>query len=247
MIRVLSKQWEVPMVSILALLSVLAIVGMWWLLRQGITAKPWLEQGVPNLAADIAAPALSKEKVGLGVFIAVVSSLFALFISAYAMRMQLADWKPLPIPKLLWFNTGVLFLSSVALHRTMRAVHDRDYDTARVGLLAAGTSALAFVSGQLLAWRQLMDEGYRLASNSANAFFYVLTGLHILHLLGGMVVLGIVIEKSWRSRMLEERQRLIVQLCTTYWDFLFVVWLVLFGVLTGWAGEFVDLCRQLLL
>lgn len=234
------------MASILALLSLLAIVATWWLIRQGITSKPWLEQGVTGDWVDDVSPVSSKEKVGLGVFIAVASSLFALFISAYAMRMQMADWRALPIPNLLWLNTGVLFLSSMALHRTKQAVKDRDPDTARIGLLASGMTALAFVSGQLLAWRQLMTEGYWLTSNSANAFFYVLTGLHGLHLLGGMVALGLVIERSWRTQDIDDRQRLIIQLCTTYWDFLLVTWLVLFAVMTGWAGEFIDLCRQVL-
>lgn len=234
------------MASILTLLSLLAIVATWWLIRQGVTSKPWLEQGVTDDWVDDVSPVSSKEKVGLGVFIAVASSLFALFISAYAMRMQMADWRALPIPKLLWLNTGVLFLSSMALHRTGKALKDRDSDTARMGLLAAGVTALAFVSGQLLAWRQLMTEGYWLTSNSANAFFYVLTGLHGLHLLGGMAVLGFVIERSWRTRGLDDRQHLIIQLCTTYWDFLLVAWLVLFAVMTGWAGEFIDLCRQVL-
>jgi cytochrome c oxidase subunit 3 len=234
------------MASILALLSIFAVVATWWLIRQGITSKPWLEQGVSSDWDNSTALGPSKEKVGLRVFIAVASSLFALFISAYAMRMQMPDWRDLPIPKLLWINTGILILSSLALHRTNRAMSDRDFDAARAYLLASGVTALAFVSGQLLAWRQLMDEGYWLTANSANAFFYVLTGLHGLHLLGGMAVLGMVIEKSWRARALDDRQRLTIQLCTTYWDFLLVAWLVLFGILTGWAGELVDLCRQIL-
>lgn len=234
------------MASILALLSLLAIGATWWLLRQGIASKPWVEQGVPGSWTDASPSGPTKEKVGLGVFIAVASSLFALFISAYAMRMQMADWRALPIPRLLWLNTAILFLSSMALHRTNRAIRNGDDDTARISLLAAGITTLAFVSGQLLAWRQLMNEGYWLTSNSANAFFYVLTGLHGLHLLGGMVVLGMVIERSWRTRALYDRQRQTVQLCTTYWDFLLVAWLILFGVMTGWAGELVDLCRQVL-
>jgi cytochrome c oxidase subunit III len=234
------------MASILTLLSLLAVGAVWWLLRQGIASKPWLEQGVPVDWATSSSSEASKEKVGLGVFIAVASSLFALFISAYAMRMQMPDWRSLPIPRLLWLNTGILFLSSVALHQANRAMNNLNFRTARIGLLAAGVTALAFVSGQLLAWRQLVDEGYWLTSNSANAFFYVLTGLHGLHLLGGMVVLGLVIERSWRSWALEDRQQLTVQLCTTYWDFLLVMWLILFGILTGWAGELIDICRQLL-
>jgi cytochrome c oxidase subunit III len=234
------------MASILALLSLFAVVATWWLIRQGIASKPWLEQGVSDGWMQDASQVRPKEKVGLSVFIAVASSLFALFISAYAMRMQMPDWRALPIPGLLWLNTGILFLSSITLHRAKHADRESDFDTVRIALLAAGVTALAFVSGQLLAWRQLMNEGYWLTSNSANAFFYVLTGLHGLHLLGGMAVLGMVIEKSWRSRGLEERQRLTIELCTTYWDFLLIAWLVLFAVMTGWAGELVDLCRQIL-
>jgi cytochrome c oxidase subunit 3 len=115
----------------------------------------------------------------------------------------------------------------------------------RMGLLAAGISAMAFLSGQLLAWRQLTGEGYLLAANPANAFFYVLTGVHGLHLLGGLVALGRTTEKAWRETTTEPL-RLSVELCATYWHFLLLVWLVFLSVLTGWAGEFVDICRQLL-
>jgi cytochrome c oxidase subunit 3 len=112
-------------------------------------------------------------------------------------------------------------------------------------LLAAGISALAFLSGQLLAWRQLTGEGYLLAANPANSFFYVLTGVHGLHLLGGLVALGRTTEKAWRETI-TERLRLSVELCATYWHFLLIVWLVFLSILTGWAGEFLDICRQLL-
>jgi cytochrome c oxidase subunit 3 len=104
---------------------------------------------------------------------------------------------------------------------------------------------LAFLSGQLVAWQQLTGEGYRLAANPANAFFYVLTGLHGLHLLGGLVALGRTTEKAWRTAD-TARLRLPVDLCATYWHFLLLVWLVFLSILTGWAGEFVDICRQIL-
>lgn len=234
------------MASILTLISLLTVAGLWWLLRQGITSKPWLEQGPAVDWAPSLSPGPSKEKIGLGVFMAVASSLFALFISAYAMRMQMPDWRPLPVPNLLWVNTGILILSSLALHRAGRTVSNPDINILRVDLLAAAVTALAFISGQVLAWQQLMAEGYWLASNSANAFFYVLTGLHGLHLLGGLAVMSFVIERSWRSSILSERERQTVRLCAAYWDFLLVVWLILLGVLTGWAGEFIDICRQIL-
>lgn len=231
--------------SILIFLTALLVIGIWWLSRQGLMSKPWLEQGVAiGWPAARSAPS-SAAKVGLGVFLAVVGSLFALFISAYAMRMQMPDWRDVPLPKVLWLNTGMLVLSSVALHEARKAARRAEEQELRLGLLAAGVTALAFLSGQLLAWRQLTADGYLLASNSANAFFYVLTGIHGLHIMGGLVALGRTIAKAWRG-MAPERLRLSVELCATYWHFLLFVWLVLLSVLTGWAGDVIDICRQLL-
>jgi cytochrome c oxidase subunit III len=229
--------------SILLFLSVLAIIGAWWLSRQGLASKPWLEQGTADILPE--ANATPPSKIGLGIFLAVVGSLFALFFSAYAMRMQLPDWRTLPIPAILWLNTAMLVLSSLALHGATSAIGRGEMPELRMGLLAAGISAMAFLSGQLLAWRQLTGEGYLLAANPANAFFYVLTGVHGLHLLGGLVALGRTTEKAWRETTTEPL-RLSVELCATYWHFLLLVWLVFLSVLTGWAGEFVDICRQLL-
>jgi cytochrome c oxidase subunit III len=229
--------------SILLFLSVLAVIGAWWLSRQGLASKPWLEQGTASVLAETNATPPSK--IGLGIFLAVVGSLFALFISAYAMRMQLPDWRMVPMPRILWLNTVMLVLSSLALHGAKNAAGRGAMPELRLGLLAAGISALAFLSGQLLAWRQLTGEGYLLAANPANAFFYVLTGMHGLHLLGGLVALGRTTEKAWRETTAEPL-RLSVELCATYWHFMLLVWLVFLSVLTGWAGEFVDICRQLL-
>ncbi|WP_114942909.1 cytochrome c oxidase subunit 3 [Microvirga calopogonii] len=231
------------MASILLFLGVLAVIGAWWLSRQGLTSKPWLEQGGAGALPE-ATPA-PPYRVGLLVLLAVIGSLFALFISAYAMRMQLPDWRTLPIPRILWLNTAMLALSSLALQGAKRAADRDELPELRASLLAGGISALAFLSGQLLAWRQLSNEGYFLAANPANAFFYILTGLHGLHLLGGLVALGRTTEKAWRENA-TEKLRLSVELCATYWHFLLLVWLVFLSVLTGWAENFVDICRQLL-
>lgn len=230
--------------SILLFLTALFTIGTWWLLRQGVMSKPWLEQGVLEGPMPEPSPS-SAAKVGLGVFLAVVGSLFALFISAYAMRMQFPDWRDVPLPKVLWLNTAMLVLSSVALQDARNAARDGDENRLKIGLLAAGVTALASVSGQILAWRQLTADGYFLASNSANAFFYVLTGLHGLHVLGGLVALAGTAAKAWRGAPIGGL-RLSVDLCATYWHFLLAVWLVLLSILTGWAGAFLVICRQVL-
>jgi cytochrome c oxidase subunit 3 len=228
---------------VLFMAGIVAIIG-WWFSHQRLTAKPWLEEGV---ISDYPGEMLSRRpaRVGLGVFLAVVGALFALLTSAYLMRMDLPDWQALPVPALLWFNTGVLIVSSIALQFAQVAARHGDSDGVRTGLLAGGVSTFVFLVGQALAWQQLRNEGYVLATNPANSFFYLITGLHGLHVLGGLVALGRVIARAFSGAALPQL-RLSVELCTTYWHFLFVVWLVLFGLLSGSADDFLRICRQVL-
>ena len=112
------------------------------------------------------------------------------------------------------------------------------------GLIAGGLFAFTFLVGQLFAWQQLNAAGYFLSANPANAFFYLLTGVHGLHLLGGLVALARAIDKVWRGKL--GQVRLSVQLCAIYWHFLLALWFVLFTLLTPWVGDFAVICRQLL-
>jgi cytochrome c oxidase subunit 3 len=231
--------------AIILFMAGIAAIAGWWLSHQRLGSKPWLEEGVIVDLREESPASLPPAKIGLGVFLAVVGSLFALFISAYSMRMNMVDWRTLPVPRLLWFNTGVLVMSSIALQWAHMAARRNDIDGVIIGLCAGGASALIFLVGQLLAWRQLGLAGYFLASNPANSFFYLITAMHGLHLMGGLVALGRTTAKVWRGAEMAQ-VRLSVELCATYWHFLLLVWLVLLGLLTGWADDFVDICRQLL-
>ena len=233
------------MSAIILYMAGLAAIAGWWLSQQRLASKPWLEEG---LAADLREESVSSlpaAKVGLGIFLAVAGSLFALLISAYSMRLNLTDWRALPVPSLLWFNTGVLIVSSVALQWAYMAARRNDLDGVVVGLFAGGASAVTFLVGQLLVWQQLNVAGYFLASNPANAFFYLITAAHGLHLIGGLVALGRTTARMWLGVEMIQL-RLSVELCAIYWHFLLLVWLVLLGLLTGWTDAFVNICRQLL-
>ena len=218
------------MTATLLCLAVIMAVVVWWLVRQTLDVQPWVEQR--PLANDRGAEGLSLPpvKVGLGVFLAVATSLFALSISAYLMRRDGADWRPLAQPMVLWFNTAVLILGSVFFQRARNAAKSGRIGGVRLGLLAGGVCTLVFLAGQLLAWRQLNAAGHFLTANPANAFFYMLTALHGLHLLGGLWVWARTTLKLQRGAAVHE-VRLSVELCTVYWHFLLVVWLVLFGLL----------------
>jgi cytochrome c oxidase subunit 3 len=233
------------MSAIILFMAAIAAIAGWWLSHQGLAAKPWLEEGVAADLRENGTSSLPPAKIGLGVFLAVVGSLFAIFISAYSMRMSMVDWRTLPVPSLLWFNTGVLVVSSVALQWAHIAARRNDMDGVILGLLAGGVSAVTFLAGQLLAWQQLNAAGYFLASNPAISFFYLITAAHGLHLIGGLVALGRTTARVWRGAEVIQL-RLSVELCAIYWHFLLLVWLVLLGLLTGWTDSFIDICRQLL-
>jgi len=238
------------MVVTVIFMVVVAVLAGWWLSRQGLTAKPWLEVGV---GGDTGAQPSSHPtaKVGLGAFLVVAGSLFSLLVSAYSMRRGMADWHALPMPIVLWFSTGLLVLSSVALQTAVIAARRGEHDGIKSGLLAAGVSSLAFLAGQLLAWRELAASGYFTVADPAIAFFYLLTALHGLHVLGGLVALYRTTIKAFALSGTSTQQgleglTLSVKLCAIYWHFLLAVWLVLFSLLMRWTDDLIEICRGLL-
>jgi len=222
-------------------LIVLAIL-LWWLLLQKLQAKPWLTQGI-ELEPSNSVTFYPPKVIGLGVFLAVVTALFALFSAAYHMRMAVPDWTHLPLPKILWLNTALLILSSVALQWAWSStekisINDKtneSLDNIRHVLLGGSSMALAFLAGQLVAWQQLNAIGFFFSCSPASAFFYLFTGLHGLHLLGGLVVLSKTIIKSYHqdffNRAAIGETLLSIKLCAIYWHYLLLIWLAIFALL----------------
>ena len=232
-------------------LVVLAVLVAWWVSRQGLTAKPWLEVGVSDDARGVEPSVRPTAGIGLGAFLVVAGSLFSLLVSAYSMRKGMADWQSLPMPTVLWFSTGLLILSSVSLQTAVIAARRGEHDAIRSGLLAAGVASLAFLGGQLLAWRELAASGRFTAADPATAFFYLLTALHGLHVLGGLAALcrttikAFALSQPCTPQALGELTQS-VKLCAVYWHFLLLVWLVLFSLLMRWTDDLIAFCRGLL-
>ena len=162
--------------------------------------------------------------------LAIITSFFALLMSAYAERMELDDWVPLTEPQLLWVNTGILIFASIAFQWTRNAANAGNRPRLLPGMLVTGLATSAFVVGQLVAWRELNASGEYLTGNPANSFFFLLTGLHALHMLGGMYVwvrATLRLMSGGDVRLVRQS----IELCAVYWHFLLLVWLVLFGLL----------------
>jgi cytochrome c oxidase subunit III len=217
------------------------VVGVivWILVVRRLTAKSWesrsqagdVETGDVDVG-DVGAISLAPAKLGLSIFLAVVTSVFGLFFSAYAMRMHMdhGGWTHVAEPNVLWVNTVMLILASVALESARIAGRKGQKRALKGWLLAAGVFTFAFLGGQLAAWQQLNASGQFVTSGPAIAFFYLLTAVHGLHVLGGLLVWGKTMGRLAGGAELID-VRLSVQLCAVYWHFLLLVWVILFALL----------------
>lgn len=219
--------------------GIMLAVIVWWLLVRRLRNKPWLEQGVLPASQDSLTS--NPAKVGLLLFLGVVASLFLILNSAYLLRMELASgfapWVPVDEPGVLWVTTLVLALASVAMQLATGAAARDDVQLTRTYYIAAGVLTLVFLGGQLLAWRQLAAAGDYGAGTPAFAFFILITAIHGLHLLGGLVVLARTSARLWTSvenmtqaSLAAARQS--VQLTAIYWHFLLIVWIGIFALLS---------------
>jgi len=219
------------------LIAMLTAITVWWLLIQRLKDKPWMKQGVLPTSQETVTS--SAPKVGLWVFLAVVSSLFGLFASAYMMRVAghggLAVWQPLDEPNILWLNTLVLVLASGAMQVARNRIDAEDFRGGRSYFLTAGLLTVVFIAGQMLAWQQAHASGNLGPGNPAYAFFVLLTAVHGLHLVGGLFVLTRTTARIFRvdanNVVARSRLRTSVQLCTTYWHWLLLIWLGVFALL----------------
>ncbi len=179
-------------------------------------------QGAPGILGD---PAL----FGLWAFLGTVTMLFIGFTSAYILRRASPDWQPLAAPPILWLNTAVLLASSVGLEAARRRLRGWDLAGSERFLLATGFLGLLFVAGQYVGWRQLAARGIFLATNPHSSFFYVLTGVHALHLLGGLGWFVAAARRFRRMAYLPGEDGL--RLFATYWHFLGALWVYLLFLL----------------
>src|SRR3989449_5796211 len=173
---------------------------------------------------------ISKGQIGVWILLTAVIMLFAGLSSAYIVLRGVPSWQNIELPSLLWPNTTVLLLSSLAVELSRRAIRRNDIESMKRWLVVGGALGLTFLIGQVAAWRQLVNAGVYLPSTLQSSFFYILTGLHGLHLLGGIVAFGIVLAMALRNRLNAFHYEPL-KLCATYWHVLDALWVYLFLLL----------------
>jgi cytochrome c oxidase subunit III len=173
---------------------------------------------------------VSKAQVGVWILLGTIIMLFAGLSSAYIVLRGAPDWQNIEIPSILWLNTAILLASSATIAAARRSLDHARTTAMRSWLLVSGGFGVAFLIGQLEAWRQLVAAGVYLPSTLHSSFFYLLTGLHGLHLVGGMAAMGYVLIKAVRNRIVPGKDESL-KLCATYWHFMDALWVYLFILL----------------
>lgn len=180
----------------------------------------------------------ARYRVGVWVAIASIVMLFTALASAYIVRSASSDdWVPLQMPKVLWLSTAAILISSITIEISRRSL--KAQRNARYGTWLTITTALGlvFVASQLMAWRQLVRQGVFMASNPHSSFFYLFTGAHGVHVLGGLIALAYLLLRTRRKRDTVEgelKRAGAADAATIYWHFLDGLWICLFLLLFFW-------------
>jgi cytochrome c oxidase subunit 3 len=179
-----------------------------------------------------------KYQVGMWAALFGIVMLFASLTSAYILRRanlttEGAAWVAVSLPRLLWFNTGLLVVSSITIEIARRALGRSGFAKFKWLMLATTLLGLGFLAGQVVAWRQLVAQGVYIAGSPHGSFFYVLTALHAIHLLGGVLGLAYVTVRGYRFDFGPAR-RTAVDVTALYWHFMDGLWVYLFLLLSFW-------------
>ncbi|HIF23140.1 MAG TPA: heme-copper oxidase subunit III [Gemmatimonadetes bacterium] len=173
---------------------------------------------------------------GVWMFLATVVMLFAAFTSAYIVRRAGTDWRSIAMPSVLWLNTIVLGASSLAAEVGRRAAERSRWSAARKGFIGAVLLGVVFLGGQLAGWRALAELGVFVPTSPQASFFYMLTGVHAVHLMAGLVVLLVTLpalRAAGGPTLGAVSPGVRARLAATFWHFFGALWVYLF-VLFAW-------------
>ena len=180
-----------------------------------------------------------KFRVGMWFLLLVVLMTFGGLIGAYIVISTngVAEWKPFDLPIQVWISTNLILASSITYTISQKALNLNNQQKAKNWLLATTVFGGMFIASQLLSWLELVREGVYLQSNPYAGFFYILTGVHALHVIAGITALGYILLRTWQKTSIEEELTKRKQLSNTvgwFWHFMDALWIVLFLLLGFW-------------
>lgn len=178
-------------------------------------------------------------RIGIWMAIAAIMAMFAALTLVYVLRANSSGWRPLELPAVLWFSTALIITSSLTVETARRFLKRGSEKLYRRWLMVTLFLGAGFITGQLAAWQQLRAQGVFLASNPHSGLFYLITGAHALHLLGGITALCYLIFRHARRAAKVDahfaaRRQAAADTGVLYWHFMDALWIYLFALLLLW-------------
>lgn len=174
---------------------------------------------------------MNPKKFALWLFIVTILMIFAALTSAYLVRRANGSWMIFELPPMFWVNTGVILASSLTMHWAYVCAKRDSQALLRLAMVITTVLGMAFLVGQFFAWEDLIRNKVHLVGIDGTAvsgsFLYVISGLHWLHVISGVIVLFVSTTSVFRGKV-NSKSLLSIEMCATYWHFLDVLWLYLF-------------------
>lgn len=177
----------------------------------------------------------SNSIAGIILLMCVSTMTFGAMMAAMVFRRQLGnDWTHLGLPRILWWNTVALVLSSIAIDLGRRALRSNERAAFNRYWTAGAILGTIFLIGQVIGWRDLETRGFYLAGQPTTAFFYVITWAHAAHVVGALGAVLYVEYCALRFRLGPGR-RTFVDVSAIFWHFLDAIWLCIMAIFVFWA------------
>ncbi len=181
----------------------------------------------------------NKFRIATWFLLLVVLMTFGGLISAYIVISTngVMEWKPFDLPIQVWISTNLILASSITYTISQKALNLDNQQKAKNWLLATTVFGGMFIASQILSWLELVRREVYVESNPYAGFFYILTGVHALHVIGGIAILGYVVLRTWQKTSSNEelsKRKTISNAVGWYWHFMDALWIVLFLLLGFW-------------
>lgn len=170
---------------------------------------------------------MNPKKFALWLFMVSVIMIFAALTSAYIVRQAEGNWLLFDLPQLFWINSGVILMSSFSMHWAYLAAKRDNLESVKIATAITTILGVAFLVGQYLAWGALVENSVYFVGNPSGSFVYVLSGLHGLHIVSGVIFLMVLLGSTMKYKVHSKNMNQI-EMCATYWHFLGGLWLYLF-------------------
>ncbi|MFN8353301.1 MAG: cytochrome c oxidase subunit 3 [Spirosomataceae bacterium] len=173
---------------------------------------------------------VNPKKFLLWLFIVSITMMFAAFTSAYLVRKAEGNWLEFQLPVIFWYSSAVLLASSLAMHVAYTAAKKDNFKLLRIAISITFALGLVFLWMQWLGWKELVALNVYFVGNPSGSFVYVLSGMHGLHIISGLVVLAFAFVAAFRLKI-HAKSLSQIQICAYYWHFLDILWIYLFAFL----------------